>query len=134
MKTFVHKPHLLMPTIVSCFFCLTILMMLQVPLQASATNQHSYADSILINKTLSSKKYKIKLYPSATQEVVFFTASGETGKVFQMFLFDLDGRLVKQTQIRDKETSLLTNFVKGCYTFEVFSDDERIENGTLTVR
>ena len=94
----------------------------------------SQRDTIVINKAQTSKKYKIKIYPSATNEVVFFTASGETGKVYQLFLFDLDGTLVKQTQIRNKETTMLTNFIKGCYTFEVFSDDERIENGTLVVR
>jgi len=91
-------------------------------------------DSILVNKLLTSKKYKIKIYPGATQEVLFFNASGEDGKVYQFFLFDVEGNMVKQTQIRNKQTTILTNFNKGCYTFEVFSDDEHIENGTLTIK
>jgi hypothetical protein len=101
-------------------------------LQAQTPGKSS--NSMVIQKALNSKKYKIKLFPSATQEVLFFNAIGNAGKVYQLYLFDLDGKLVKQTQIRNRETTMLTNFSKGDYTFEVFSDDERIENGVLAIR
>lgn len=90
--------------------------------------------SIQISKSLSSKKHKIRLYPDARQQVLFFSANGENGKVYQLFLFDMDGRLVSQTQIRNRETTVLTNISEGNFLFEVFTDDERIENGQLTVR
>jgi hypothetical protein len=90
--------------------------------------------SIQVNKSQSSKKYKIRLYPDARQQVLFFSANGEDGKVYQLFLFDMDGRLVSQTHIRNKETTVLTNISEGNFLFEVFTDDERIENGELTVR
>jgi hypothetical protein len=93
-----------------------------------------FRDSILVNKALTSRKYKVKIYPGATQEVLFFNASGEEGKVYQFFIFDMEGNLVKQAQIRNRQTTILTNFNKGSYTFEVFSDDEHIENGTLTIK
>jgi hypothetical protein len=134
MKTIIHKlrRHALQSGI--CFFLpLVMVVLLYHPVRANTGIVTHVNDTIVINKTQTSKKYKIKIYPGATNEVVFFSASGETGKVYQLFLFDLDGTLVKQTQIRNKQTTLLANFVKGCYTFEVFSDDERIENGTLTV-
>lgn len=91
-------------------------------------------DTILISKKQSSKKHKIRLYPNADNKVIFFSASGEPGKVYQLFLFDMDGKLFKQIQIRNKETTVLTNMVKGDYLFEVFSDDERIENGHVAIR
>jgi len=91
-------------------------------------------DTILINKAITSRKYKIRMYSNADQTVLFFSVSGENGKVYQLYLFDLDGRLAKQTQIRNKETTVLTNIVKGNYTFEVFSNDERIENGQLIIK
>lgn len=90
--------------------------------------------SIEISKSLSSKKHKIRLYPDARQQVLFFSASGENGKVYQLFLFDMDGRLVSQTQIRNRETTVLTNISEGNFLFEVFTDDERIENGQVKVR
>ena len=91
-------------------------------------------DTILISKAQTNKKYKVRMYPNAQHTVLFFSASGQPGKVYQLYLFDLDGRLTKQTHIRNKETTVLTNIVKGHYTFEVFSDDERIENGVLTIK
>jgi hypothetical protein len=90
--------------------------------------------SIQVNKFQSSKKNKIRLYPDAKQQVLFFSANGEDRKVFQLYLFDMDGRLVSQAVIRNKETTVLTNMEEGNYLFEVFSDDERIENGHVTVR
>jgi hypothetical protein len=90
--------------------------------------------SIQVSKSQGSKKHKIRLYPDARQQVLFFSANGEDGKVYQLFLFDMDGRLVSQTHIRNKETTVLTNISEGNFLFEVFTDDERIENGQLTVR
>lgn len=90
--------------------------------------------SIQVSKAQSSKKHKIKLYPDARQQVLFFSANGEDGKVYQLFLFDMDGRLVSQTRIRNRETTVLTNISEGNFLFEVFTDDERIENGQVTVR
>jgi hypothetical protein len=90
--------------------------------------------SIQVSKSQASKKHKIRLYPDARQQVLFFSANGEDGKVYQLFLFDMDGRLVSQTHIRNKETTVLTNISEGNFLFEVFTDDERIENGQLTVR
>ena len=90
--------------------------------------------SIQVSTAQSSKKHKIRLYPDARQQVLFFSASGQEGRVYQLFLFDMDGRLVSQTHIRNKETTVLTNISEGNFLFEVFTDDERIENGQLTVR
>ena len=90
--------------------------------------------SIQVSKAQTSKRHKIRLYPDARQQVLFFSAAGENGKVYQLYLFDMDGRLVNQAHIRNKETTVLTTISEGNYLFEVFTDDERIENGQLTVR
>jgi hypothetical protein len=100
------------------------------PLDTGSDTIHS----IQVSKAQTSKKNKIRLYPDARQQVLFFSASGEDGKVYQLYLFDMDGRLVSQAHIRNKETTVLTTISEGNYLFEVFTDDERIENGQLTVR
>lgn len=91
-------------------------------------------DSIFVEKQFSSRKYKIKLYPNANQQVLFFTASGEEGKIYQLFLFDMDGGLVKQANIKNKQTTVINNLDNGVYLFQVFSDDEPIANGKVTVK
>ena len=97
-------------------------------------NSNDTIHSIQVNKSLVSKKNKIRLFPDAKQQVLFFSANGEDGKVYQLYLFDMDGRLVNQTRIRNRETTVLTNISEGNFLFEVFTDDERIENGSLTIR
>lgn len=61
-------------------------------------------------------------------------AEGELGKLYQLFIFDMDGKLVRQTQVRNRETALLTAFGKGNYVIEILSNDERIENGSIVVK
>ena len=89
---------------------------------------------ILVSKSLNSRKYKIGLYPDVRQQVLFFSASGADKKIYQLYMFDMDGKLVNQASIRNRETTVLTNLTEGNYLFEVFINDERIENGQLTVR
>lgn len=91
-------------------------------------------DTIVINKTQGNNKYKIKLYPNATHEVLFFTAVGEENKIYQLFIFDVDGKLVKQTAVRNRQTGFLAKLNRGNYVYEVFSNDERIENGSVVVK
>lgn len=90
--------------------------------------------SIQVNKSLVSKKNKIRLFPDARQQVLFFSVNGEDKRVYQLYLFDMDGRLVNQASIRNKETTVLTSLSEGNYLFEIFTDDERIENGHLVIR
>jgi|ERR1700733_2342448 len=103
-------------------------------LSPPSTGSDDTIHSIVVNKSPGSKKGRIRLYPDARQQVLFFSANGEDGKIYQLYLFDMDGRLVTQTRIRNKETTVLSNISEGNFLFEVFTDDERIENGSLTVR
>ena len=124
--------------VVRSFPSLTLCMILATgSASASPAAGHTYTqanDTIVVQKTVTSKKYKVKLYPNASHEVLYFNASGQEGKVYQLFLFDLEGKLVKQANIRDKETTMVNKIEKGNYLFEVFSDDERIENGQVIIR
>ena len=136
MKTMIIRTVSRKQSLIYCLLSLAVLLSLHIPATAGYYPMvaNGVNDTILISKSQTSKKYKIKIYPSATNEVLFFTASGESGKVYQLYVFDMDGKLVKQTQIRNKETTLLAHFVKGNYMFDVFSDDEKIENGIMEVR
>lgn len=98
------------------------------------TRPAAFSDSIYVQKKFTSSKYRVRLYPNANHQVLFFSASGSEGKAYQFFLFDMEGKLVRRANIRNKETTVLNNIEKGIYLFEVFSNDERIENGQLFVR
>lgn len=96
--------------------------------------QYPHHSSIIVKISQNSKIHRIKLYPDITNETLFFMAQGEQGKIYQLFVFDMDGRLVKQTNVRNRETTILSAFEKGYYLIEIFSNDERIENGSITIR
>jgi hypothetical protein len=126
------------------FTALGLMLALNSPSYASARNNHvgglpaTCADtgsthSIRVSKSLISKKYKIGLYPDARHQVLFFSAEGGERRIYQLYLFDMDGKLARQATIRNKETTVLTDISDGNYLFEVFSNDERIENGQMTV-
>jgi hypothetical protein len=91
-------------------------------------------DTILVQKQITSKKHRIKLYPNAEHDVLFFSVRGPEEKVYQLFLFDVAGALIKQANIKGRQTTVIDNIEKGNYLFEVFSDDERIENGRVIIR
>ena len=115
---------------------LTVLGLLLTMAGASYAAEAIHTDtihSIRVNQAPGSKKYKIRLYPDAKKQVLFFSASGEEQKIYQLYMFDMDGKLVNQTSIRNRETTVLTNIAEGNYLFEVFSNDQRIVNGQLTV-
>ncbi|HTE24366.1 T9SS type A sorting domain-containing protein [Flavitalea sp.] len=112
-------------------FCLLIILSAQA---RSESYPKPLSDTILIQKQQVSRKHGIRLYPDATHHVLFFGAKGIYGRAYQLFIFDVEGKLVKQVNIKNKQTTVLENIQKGDYLFEVFSDDERIENGQVIVR
>ena len=49
-------------------------------------------------------------------------------------MFDIDGNLKAEATILSNQKTSLVNIPKGNYVFEILNDDERIENGELTVK
>ena len=103
-------------------------------LYAAVASASNCTDTIYIQKNNILRSHRINLYPDANQKVVFFSVRGDEGKVYQLFVFDVDGKLVKQAETRGRQTTILKNIQKGAYYFEVFSDDKRIGNGQIAIR
>ena len=91
-------------------------------------------DSIVVQKKTFSRSHRFSLYPDVSQKVLFFNVRGYSGKVYQLYVFNMDGKMVKQAETRNKQTTLIKDIQKGTYLFEVFSDDDRIGNGQIAVR
>jgi hypothetical protein len=89
---------------------------------------------IQVTKVQNSKKHKIHFYSNPLEGKLFLAANGLEGKSCALYVFDMDGNLVSRTQVRDKQTSAVSRIEQGKYFFEVFINDEQIENGQLTVK
>ena len=130
---FVNKHHpfrlLLLP------LALILLIVVVAEANSSCTiMMHRYNDSILVRLSFTKVYGKIKLHRGATNDVLYFSALSTDKRLYQLFVFDMDGKLVSQTQVRNLETSYLPKFEKGHYLFEIFSNDDRIEHGSLVVK
>ena len=133
MKRILHP----IPVITAMIVGLLTTMCISVPVVGYSKSYQETtvsSDSIIIYKQVSSRKHKIRLYADASHESLLFTVKGESGRVYQLFLFDYEGHLIKQANIRDRQTTILQKIEKGEYLFEIFSDDERIETGQVFVR
>ena len=101
---------------------------------AAAEPATTSSDTIYIQKSALSRSHKFTLTSDADNKVVFFSVKGLPGRVYQLYVFDVEGKLTKQTELRNKQTTLIKNIEKGTYFFEVFTDDMRIGHGQIAVR
>jgi|ERR1017187_3514047 hypothetical protein len=106
---------------------------------------HSYASgglpvrnkaylSIQINKDQNNKKHNVWLFNNSGRAALLFSVNGVEGKKYQLYVFDMDSRLVAQASIRNRQTTAVNNISKGDYLFEVFLNDQQVENGRLSVK
>lgn len=93
---------------------------------------HSY--TIVISKLFENKNYNIEMHTNSSLHQLLITAGPQQKKVYRFYLFDIDGKLKAQANIRSNEKAAFVNISKGNYFYEIFNDDERIENGQLAVK
>jgi hypothetical protein len=113
-----------------------------LPLVLMAISAVSYAGGTLpvpntaiqITKNLNNKKHKVKLFTASDYKTLLFTVDGVDGKKYTLFVFDLDGSLVIQSAIQNRETGILPEISSGAYLYEVLVDDTRIETGELKIK
>lgn len=99
----------------------------------TTTEEVVQVDSIIIDKQITNKKHKVKLYTNSQQTVLFFTAGTDKQTWYHFYLFDVEGKLVRQLRVKGLQTTLIRNIATGNYTFEIFNSDVRIEAGRLSV-
>lgn len=105
-----------------------------VGMKSSPVANHTVRYSVVVNKNLNNKKHKVRLYTDAGQDNILFSVNGMEGKNYQLYIFDMESKLVTQVNIRNHEISVLNNISNGNYLFQVLMDDEQVECGELTVK
>lgn len=76
----------------------------------------------------------IEIKHAVRQGTLQFSAKGTRNLDMSVYLFEASGKLVGQAALKNNQTISLSMIPKGAYLFEIFSDDLRIENGTVIVR
>jgi hypothetical protein len=112
-----------------------------LPLAFMTTSLVSYAggslpvpNAVMITKNLNNKKHKVRLFMASDNKTLLFTVNGVEGKQYKLFVFDLEGKLIMQSAIQNRETGILPEISAGSYVYEVLVDDTKVENGQLKVK
>ena len=113
-----------------------------LPLILLTTTQLSYAggslpvvsNNVMVTKNLTSKKHKVKLFTASDYKTLLFTVDGVEMKRYTLFIFDLEGRLITQSVILNRETGILPEISSGTYLYEVLAADAKVENGQLKIK
>ena len=112
-----------------------------MPLLLITTSLVSYAgvslpvpNAVMITKNLNNKKHKVRLFTASDNKTLLFTVDGVEGKQYTLFVFDLEGKLILQSAIRNRETGILPEINAGNYLYEVLVEDTKVENGQLKIK
>lgn len=100
--------------------------------KGSLSVQRNFSDSIQIH-SYTVKKNNVRLYPNPTTNGIV-TVNSNANEILHFYVFDLEGTLLHQIELKGKEQKTITNLKKGTYTYDVFKDDESIEQGKIIVK
>src|SRR5579862_4386000 len=110
------------------FFCLLFFV---ISSPAFSSVYAASRDTTVITKIFGNKNQSAPLFSGTNKQTLFFSAKLKQKKNCRFYMFDMDGNLVAENDIYNKQGVEFTNMQKGNYYFEIFSRDKRIENGTL---
>jgi hypothetical protein len=117
----------------NCNFIFCILL-IAISLPSFASAYSKTGDTAVFRKLSGKKNQSIQLFSSIGKQTIFFSAKLKQKKIYRFYMFDMDGKLVAENDLVNKQGVEFTNMQKGDYYFEILMNDERIENGTLTIK
>lgn len=83
-------------------------------------------------KIQASKKNAIRIYPNPSYGKLSVSSNKST--VLHFYIFDLEGTLVYQAVLTNKEKKNIDNLMKGTYIYDVFEKDLSIEEGRIIIK
>jgi hypothetical protein len=80
----------------------------------------------------SLKKVVVRLYPNPSFGKL--SVSANTDNTLHFYIFDLEGTLVYQAVLSNKQSKSIEDLKKGTYLYDVFEKDESIEEGKIIIK
>lgn len=94
------------------------------------TSNRISVDSLQLS--VKTTKTVIKIYPNPSYGKL--SVSAITSSTLHFYIFDLEGTLVYQAVLNNKERKTIDNLKKGTYLYDVFEKDESIEEGKIIIK
>ncbi len=92
----------------------------------------NFSDSILIHSH-TTKKDHVRLYPNPTSNGKI-TINSTSEEPLHFYVFDLESTLLYRIELKGKEQKTIEDLKKGTYMYDVFLNDESIEQGKIIVK
>lgn len=99
----------------------------------NAESDQPVADSLFIKPFFTGKKNVVRLYPNPTFDGSI-NINAHTDKELHFYIFDVDAVLLYRTTLKGEEKRVIPDLKKGVYTYDVFENDESIEQGSIIVK
>ena len=91
-----------------------------------------FSDSLELKKLII-RKDAIKLSPNPSYDGKVSVVSN-VAETLHFYIFDLEGTLIYQAVLSNKEGKTIDKLNKGTYMYDVFENDESIEEGKILVK
>jgi hypothetical protein len=75
----------------------------------------------------------VRIYPNPSYNGTVSVSSNINDKI-HFYIFDLEGTLIHQAVLKNKERQTIQNLTRGMYMYDVFKDDMSVDHGKLEVR
>jgi hypothetical protein len=92
--------------------------------------QNNFSDSLKSGKIVIAT---VRLYPNPTSNGTI-TINSTIKEPLHFYVFDLEGTLLHRINLKGKAREKITNLKKGIYTYDVFKNNESIEQGKIIVK
>ena len=100
--------------------------------QLARLTSNNFSDSSNSSERPPVKRNVVRLYPNPSFGKL--SVSANTNGTFHFYIFDLESTLVYQAVLTNKEKKNIENLKKGTYTYDVFENDESIEEGKIIIK
>ena len=75
----------------------------------------------------------VRIFPNPSYNGTISVSSTITDKI-HFYIFDLEGTLIHQSILKNKQKQTIENLKKGVYMYDVFKDDVSAEHGKLVIK
>ena len=116
------------------FVTLSLLFSLSVFAQKDFENaSNTISDDLSLKLKSTEGKSVVKIYPNPSYGKVSVSANTPSPSL-HFYVFDLEGTLVYQAVLNTKERKLIEHLKKGTYLYDVFINDESVEEGKIIIK
>jgi len=113
---------------------LFVSLILSLSYSSSAQKAFEKTSNVISFDSSSSNEGKnvVKIYPNPSYGKLSVSAS--TNSSLHFYIFDMEGTLVYQAVLNNKQRKIIENLKKGTYLYDVFENDESIEEGKIIIK